>query len=404
MNRFRLALMALLPLGVLLVGGMIAKGLLDSYEPPKPQPIEVQPPLVNTMRAERVDHTFIVEAEGTVAPRTESQLVPEISGRVIQVSPSLAVGGFFDEGDVLLRIESRVYELAVTRARASIEQARLRLVTEQAEAELARKEWDAVGRGEPSPLLFREPQIAEAQSSLEAAEATLAEAEYDLERTALRAPFAGRVRSKQVDVGQFVQRGVALATLYSVDVAEVRLPIPDADLEYCNLPLAYRNVSSPATGPSVKLTARFAGREHSWQGRIVRTEGEIDPRTRMVNAIAQVQDPYARGRDSGRPPLAVGMFVRAEIQGIRARGVVALPRSALRSEDTVYVVGPGNRLDIRHVAVMRLERDAVLIRGGLEEGERVCLSPLETAVQGMLVSVAEEPGTGRPGDGLGAGS
>ena len=393
MNRVRIILMALLPLVVLAVGGFIAKGLLDSYEPPQPQPIETQPPLVNTIRAERVDRTLIVEAEGTVTPRTESQLVPEISGRVIEVSPSLAVGGFFDEEDVLLRIDSRVYELAITRARAAIEQARLRLVTEQAEAALARKEWEAVGRGEPSPLLFREPQIAEAESSLASAMASLAQAEYDLERTVLKAPFAGRVRSKQVDVGQFVQRGMSLATLYAVDVAEVRLPIPDAELAYCDLPLAYRDVSSPSIGPPVKLTALFAGREHSWNGRIVRTEGEIDPRTRMVNAIAQVDDPYARGRESGRPPLSVGMFVQAEIQGIRVRGVVAIPRFILRSADTVYVVGPDNRLDIRSVDILRLETDTALVRSGLADGERVCASPLEPVVQGMLVRTVKEPGT-----------
>ena len=373
MNRLRLALMILLPVGVLAVGAAIAKALLDSYEPPRPVAIEVQPQLVDTVRAERRDLRLEVLAEGTVAPRTESQLVPEISGRVLEISPSLAVGGFFDEGDVLLRVEARVYE--------------------KAEADLARKEWDAVGDGDPSPLLFREPQIAEAEASLLSATATLEQAEYDLERTVLRAPFAGRVRAKQVDVGQFVQRGMNLATLYSVDVAEVRLPIPDAELEYCNLPLAYRDGTAAATGPPVRLTARFAGREHSWHGRIVRTEGEIDPRTRMVNAIAQVDDPYARARDSGRPPLAVGMFVRAEIQGIRARGVVSLPRTALRANSTVYVVDSSNRLDIRPVDVFRMERDAVLIREGLEEGELVCTSPMDTAVQGMRVAISEDAAT-----------
>ena len=394
MKRLRLALMIVLPLAVLAFGAFVAKALIDSYEEPQAEPVVVQPPVVSVIQAEQVDLTLVVEAEGTVAPRTESQLVPEISGKVVQVSPSLAAGGFFDEGDALLRIEPRVYELAVTRARAAIEQAKLRLARERQEAEVARKEWDALGTGEPSPLLFREPQIVEVQSSLAAAEAALAQAEYDLERTELRAPFAGRVRSKQVDVGQFVQRGVALATLYSVDVAEVRLPIPNAELEFCSLPLAYRDSSATANGPAVKLTARFAGRDYSWQGQIVRTEGEIDPRTRMVNAIAQVKDPYARGRNSRRPPLAVGMFVKAEIQGIRVRDVIRLPRTALHDGDTVFVVDSGSRLNFRQVDVMRRERDVVLIRRGLEEGERICVSPLEAAVNGMTVEVIRSPAAG----------
>ena len=399
MSRIRMALMGMLPLLVLAVGGWTAKTLIDSYEEPQPEPVVVVPPLVQVIPAERTSLTLVVHAEGTVAPRTESQLVPEISGRVLEVSPSLAAGGFFNEGDVLLRIESRIYELAITRASAAIEQARLRLTTERQEAEVARKEWEALGEGEPSPLLFRGPQIAEVEASLRAAEATLEQAQYDLERTVLRAPFTGRVRSKQVDVGQFVQRGAPLATLYAVDIAEVRLPIPNAELAYCNLPLAYRDQSVTADGPRVKLTALFAGEEHSWQGRIVRTEGEIDPQTRMVNAVAQVNDPYARGRNSRRPPLAVGMFVRAEIEGIRVRDVIRVPRSALRDGNVMYVVDRSGRLRFRVVEPLRSERDVVLLRKGVEDGERICISPIEAAVDGMAVRTTTEaaPASGREG-------
>ncbi|MDE0628047.1 MAG: efflux RND transporter periplasmic adaptor subunit [Bryobacterales bacterium] len=390
MNKIRLALKVVLPLFVLALGIWTAKALIDSYEPPEIEPVVVEPPLVRVIRAERTNLTLKVHAEGTVAPRTESRLVPEISGRVTEVSPSLAAGGFFDEGDVLLKLDTRVYELAMTRAEEAIERARLRLTVERQEAEIARKEWETLGTGEPSPLLFREPQIAEVQSSLAAAEAALEQASYDLDRTVLRAPFAGRVRSKQVDVGQFVQRGETLATLYSVDVAEVRLPIPNSELEFCDLPLAYRDGKTSSKGPGVVLKALFAGEEHSWQGRIVRTEGEIDPRTRMVNAIAQVEDPYARGGDSRRPPLAVGMFVQAEIEGNRVRDVIRLPRSAMRGENVVYVVDRRGRLRFRTVTPLRSEREVVLIREGLEEGDLVCVSPMEAAVNGMTVRTGVE--------------
>ena len=392
MNRLRLVLMITLPMAVVALGAMVAGALIRSYEGPQPQPVVERPTAVNVILAERVSQALVVTAEGTVAPRTESQLVPEVSGRVVEVSPSLAVGGFFDEGDVLLRIESRVYELAETRAKSAVEQAKLRLLVEREEAAVAKKEWEALGTGEPSPLLLREPQIVEIQSSLESAEAALEQARYDLERTVLKAPFAGRVRSKQVDVGQFVQRGVAVATLYSVDVAEVRLPIPNAELEFCSLPLAYRDGDSEQEGPAVKLISRFAGRDHVWQGRIVRTEGEIDPRTRMVHAVAQVKDPYARGRDSRRPPLAVGMFVKAEIQGNWVRNVVRMPRTALHEGDVVYVVAAGSRLRFRQVDVLRRERDSVLIRGGLEDDDRIIVSPLEAVMNGMVVEVLESPG------------
>ena len=394
MKRLRLAVMIILPILLLGAGGLATRALILSFETPEAPPREVQSPLVRVVPARLETMRLTVQAEGTVAPRTESQLVAEVSGRVVEVSPSLAAGGFFEAGDVLLKIERREYELAITRARAAIEQAKLRLTTERESATIARREWEELGKGEPSPLLFREPQIAEVQASLAAAEAGLRQAQYDLERTVILAPFAGRVRSKQVDVGQYVQRGMAVATLYSVDVAEVRLPIPNAELEFCSLPLAYRDGTATADGPAVRLTARFAGRDHVWQGRIVRTEGEIDASTRMVNAIAQVGDPYARGSSTGRPPLAVGMFVQAEIDGNVVRDVVALPRTALRSDSTVFVIDSADRLRFREVDVLRRQRERVLVRAGLEDGERVCVSSLETAVNGMQVQVTDAPDTG----------
>ena len=395
MKKIRLALMIALPILVLGGGSIATRELILSFEAPVAPLREVRPPLVQAITARPETLRLIVEAEGTVAPRTESQLVAEVSGRVVEVSPSLAVGGFFSAGDVLLRIEQREYELAIARAQAEIEQSKLRLATEEETAVIAREEWAELGQGEPSRLLFREPQIAEVKAALAAAQAALKQAEYDLARTVVKAPFAGRVRSKQVDVGQFVQRGMPVATLYSVDVAEVRLPIPNAELEFCRLPLAYRDGSAASQGPTVQLIARFAGRDHSWTGRVVRTEGEIDPRTRMVNAIAQVQDPYGRGRSADRPPLAIGMFVHAAIEGIVVRDVIKAPRSALRGDNTVYVVDSANRLAFREVEILRRERESVLIRSGVQDGERICISPLEAAVNGMQVMVSQdgaEPG------------
>ena len=327
-----------------------------------------------------------------MAPRTEAEFVPEVFGRVMEIAPSLVVGGFFEEGDVLLRLDSREYELAVTRSRASIAQAELRLETERQEAAVAMEEWELLGAGPPTPLAMREPHIAEAESALASAEAALQQAEYDLERTIVRAPFAGRVRSKRVDVGQFVQRGNSIATLYAVDAVEIRLPIPDSELQFVDLPLAYRGDggSVSETGPEVILRSEFAGQEHEWRGRIVRTEGEIDPRTRMVHAIARVEDPYARSDEGLRPPLALGMFVEAEILGRSSGQVAILPRTALRGADQVLVVDDEYELRVQQVEIFRLERDQVMVRSGLEEGDRIVVSPLENAVNGMPVSVIGE--------------
>jgi len=388
----KLALRILLPLIVIGLGAFAAFTMIQNRPEPETQTVEIIPPSVRVIVAQPETVRLKVRAEGTVAPRTETELVPEVSGRVTMISESLAVGGFFEEGEVLLEIDRREYELAAVRAQAAISQAELRLATEEEEAEVARNEWASLGQGEPRPLVVRVPQIAEAKALLASAEAAYEKAEYDLERTVAKAPFAGRVREKRVDVGQFVSRGNSVARLYSVDYAEVRLPISDSELEFVNLPLAYRGQKERAAGPRVTLTADFAGKRHTWQGRIVRTEGEIDPRSRMVQAIAQVDDPYGKTRP-GRPPLAVGMFVEAEIYGKTAANVFVLPRIVLRGADQVLVVDKENRLRFRTVDILRTESDQVIIRSGLEAGERVGSSIVEAAVDGMTVRVLEEPDT-----------
>ena len=213
--------------------------------------------------------------------------------------------------------------------------------------------------------------------------------------------YAGRVRSEQVDEGQFASRGVALAKLYAVDYAEVRLPLPDRDLAYLDLMLARRTRASDAlsesSGPAVVLRAEFAGKQHAWTGRIVRTEGELDPKSRMVQVVARVEDPYGAAAGDDRPPLAVGLFVEAEIEGRVVEGVFVLPSSALRHGRSqegghrVLVVDADSRLRFREVDVLRKEHGRVIVGGGLVAGERVCISSLRAVTDGMRVRVAEDP-------------
>ena len=378
----------LLPVVIVLFAGLVAFAIFEFRPTPDTRRPEILPPVVRveTAAAERIRLT--VRSQGTVTPRTESQVVPEVSGRVTRVSDAFVAGGFFEKGDVLLEVDPYDYHQAVVRARAEVAQARLRLANEEAEADVARREWEDLGRGDGSPLALRVPQVENARAALGAADAAVERAQRDLERTTVRAPYAGRLRTKQVDVGQFVVRGAPVATIYAVDWAEVRLPLPSRELAFVDVPLDYRGERPGSAGPEVVLSAEFGGRTYTWNGRIVRTEGERDPRTRMVQVVARVPDPYGRGPDSDRPPLAVGMFVEAEIQGTVAEGVTALPREALRTDGRVWVVDPDDRLRFRDVTVLRAERDRVLIADGLAAGDRVCVSPLETATDGMLVRVA----------------
>ena len=253
---------------------------------------------------------------------------------------------------------------------------------------MARREWAELGRGDPNALTLRQPQLEEARAAVAAAEAALDRARRDVDRAAITAPYAGRVQSKDVDIGQFVTKGTPVARIYAVDSAEIRLPLPDQQLAYIDVALSYRGGGQQA-GPRVTLSANFAGRQHTWQGRIVRTESEIDAVSRMVHLVAEVRDPYAPGRDPSRPPLAVGMFVEAEIEGRTVRDIVVLPRAALRGRDQVLVVDESSRLHYRQVEILRSTSDSVLVRGGLAEGELVCISPLDTVTDGMAVRVLD---------------
>jgi RND family efflux transporter MFP subunit len=382
-----------LPLAVVLFGLLGATSIVAIRPSVATRPTEPLIPLVEVITARSQSVQLRIEARGSVVPRTESELVAEVAGRITWVSPALAAGGFLAAGEPLLRIDPSDYELGLERVRAALERAESELALARTSLERKRT---LLERGVTSQAALDEATSHQrvAAAARREAQAAVSQAERDLERTEVVAPFDGRVREKRVDVGQFVGRGAPVARVYGVDYAEVRLPLPDGEAAYVDLPTRYRRKGhdggDPA-GPAVRLSARFAGREYSWSGRIVRTEAELDPRTRMIHAVARVEDPYGHGQDPDRPPLEVGLFVNAEIEGRRVEGVIELPRAALRGGDQVVIVDDEERLQLRDVQVLRRERETVLIRSGIEPGERVCVMPLAVTVEGMPVKTLERP-------------
>jgi RND family efflux transporter MFP subunit len=375
----------ILPFAIVIVGAVLTMVMLKSRAPVKTRAPEEYAPLVRVVIAEPQTHRFTVTTHGTVKPRTESALVSEVTGRVVSINPSFAAGGYFEKGEVLVSIDARDYELAVVTAQGQVAQAKVRAETEEAQAEVAREEWKTLGGDKESPLATRELQLQEAQAALAAAEASLEVARRNLRRTRIRAPFACRVRDKKVDVGQYVSPGIPVATIYAIDYAEVRLPIPDAQLAFLDLPFNYRGEKSETLGPEVLLHAEFGGAYREWKGRIVRIEGEIDPISRVVHAVAQVKDPYGR-KVSGEPmPLAVGLFVQADIAGREINNAVVLPRSAVRGNNQVLVVDDDDHIRFRDVTILRFTGNRAVITDGLNQGEKVCVSSLEAMTDGMKV-------------------
>ncbi len=356
---------------------------------PQLEPSGIEP-IAATVRVQEIRPEPIqltVHSQGTVVPNTESELIPEVSGRVVWVSPALVNGGYFEEGEPLLRLEDNDYRSTLARARSALTRA-------EAEFEHARFEYQRLKSLEERQLAsqsqienqLRAYRVTEA--ALQDARAAFNQASRDLARTEVKAPFTGLVRKESVDIGQFVSRGASVATIYAGDQAEIRLPIADRQLAFLNLPLGHRGELPLDQQPDVTLSAEYAGRTLTWNGKIVRTEAQIDTTSRMVHVIARVSNAEQD------VPLNVGLFVNAEIEGLLVEDVVVLPRNALRNGNRVLVVDDENRLHYRSIEPLRLHRDQVLIQSGLDAGERVCVSPLQTAIEGMPVNpVTDEEDT-----------
>lgn len=357
-------------------GAVTLMATSPQVEPNVPEPVA---PTVRVLDIVPQSIQLSVQSQGTVAPNTESELIPEVSGRVVWVSKSLVNGGYFEEGDVLLRLDDQDHRSSLQRAKAALTRA-------EAEFQHARFEYRRMQSLEERKLAsrsqiensLRASRVSEA--TLQDARASYAQAARDLERTQLKAPFTGLVRKESVDIGQLVGRGSAVATVYASDQAEVRLPIADRQLAFLNLPVGHRGELPLEQQPNVRLSAEYAGRKLEWNGKIVRTEAQIDTSSRMVHVIARVAN------EDQVAPLSVGLFVNAEIEGLIVDDVVVLPRNALRNGGRVLVVDENNKLRFREIETLRLHKDDVLIKAGLEPGERVCISPMQTPIEGMTVN------------------
>ncbi len=375
----------LVPLTVLVIAIGIAFVLVQNRPQAKQQPKPPPVLFVETLTATKAPVTFIVSAQGEVSPRTETTLVSEVSGQIISVADAFVSGGFFKRGDLLVRIDPRIYETQLKSARANVAQAKTQVATENALAGYALEDWKrlqnsvATANKPASDLALRKPQLAAALATLESAQAEFEQAMGDLERTFIQAPYDGMVRKKLADVGQFVNRGDELANTFATDYAEVRLPLTQQDMRFIDLPSQTNTKPVP-----VILSADMGGVTYEWQAEITRTEGVFDARTRVLYAVAQVQDPY--GTVNQHPePLRIGTFVSAQIQGRDAGLLFSVPRHAMYRGDQLWLVNDANELQPADVSVVRSDTHLVYIDDGLTDGDRICITPIETPIPGMPV-------------------
>ncbi len=391
MNEQKYLMKALLPIAVLLGAVGAAWAMIELRPGMLPQAEKSTLPMVEIVRVKPQTVRLNVMSQGVVKPREEIDLIAEVSGKIVELHPALVSGGYFEAGDLLVMIDPRDYDFAIVAAQANIAEAKRVLINEKALAEQAQSEWLALGQGEASDLALRKPQLAEAEAKLSAAEADLAKAKLNRSRCELRAPFSGRVLSKQAGRGQYLSAGSAVARIYANDVAEIRLPIGIDQLAFLDLP---RNNRSKHRWPNVTLRAEVGGRLQHWQGRIVRSEAALDGSSGQLFLVAQVGRPEWEG--PGRAPLLSGLFVQAEIEGVTREKVFTLPPTALNSLQQVKVVNGERRLEFRKIEVLRHETDRVIVRAGLHAGESVVISEMPMPVAGMQVVITNTQAVENP--------
>jgi len=370
--------------GIIIMGALAAsRSGLEKVEPSVPVP------MVRVIKVTTGPQAITIRGEGTVNPLREISLVPQVGGKIVRISPALASGGEFTRGQTLIAIDPVDYELAVTLAKAQVKDAESNLEIIQQEAAVAREEWRShyAGTGtapveEPPPLVAKTPQLAAAKARLEAGLADLEKALLNRGRATLKAPFDGRVSKKYIDAGQYVTPGQVLATLFSTEAVEIPVPLEDKDLFWFDVP---GFTTTGTSGSPATVHAKIAGREMTFSGEIVRAEGKVDEKTRMVTVIVRIDRPYAT-----KPPLAIGLFVTVDITGRVLPDAAVIPRGALRHGDIVWTVDDKGILHFRTVRIARYQGEAVVIESGLEDGETVVFSTLKAPTDGMTVRATME--------------
>ena len=397
----KLSLKIILPLLLILLTAAAVTFFIVYQPTSPPRRANVTPPL--TVAVEDViaqEFQVNVQSYGTVAPRTQSFLVSQVSGVITDVSDNLREGSFFDKGDVLLRIDDRDNLADLKISEANLAEAQQALSEELAFSKQAEEDWRRLGNTEaPSDLVLRKPQQQAAQARLASAEAALSKAQLSVDRTKVVAPFNGRVLRQMVDVGQVASNNGQIAEVYATDSIEIRLPLKDSDLKFVDLPEAYRTEGGEQSLTPTKIFSSLTDSAEPWLGKVVRTESAIDINARQLHVVAQIEDPFGESA-VGRTPLKIGEYVTAEIEGKLIPNAIVIPTTTIYQSTYVYAV-EDNLLVRRDIDILWQDTTTALIGSGLAAGDRLVTTTLGQVSSGTRVAILGEaqPDTGRGGMG-----
>lgn len=375
------------PIFIIIAGLLLAKLIFASRPEAEQRPTATPAPVkVEAMALVAQDYPIKIRSYGIVKPRIEGSLIPQVGGMIVKVSENFRAGGFYKKGEVLVEIDPRDYQNAYTIAEASYTQALVKLKEEQARNDQAKTNWNRLGKNtDASDLVLRLPQLAAARAALASAEAQLNQAQLDLERCKILAPYDGRLLKKYADLGQVVSKGSKLAEIYATDILEIRLPINNQQLQFIQIPNDV-NAQPSITPPEVRISASTNPNNH-WQGKVVRTEGSIDTQSRQLFVIAQIeqhkQDNEAKAVQSA---LKIGQFVVADIAGKILQDVFVIPRENIYQGNAIWLIQDG-RLKKKVIDPIWKSDHVILTRSNLSNQDQLVTTPLLSAISGREVEI-----------------
>lgn len=369
-----------------LASGWFATHSPDSKRRPNPKVSQLS---VETQVITPAPFAVKVASFGSVKPRIEGELVSQVAGKVTFISDSFRDGGYFQQNQLLLKIDPSEYELQVRIAESELNTAKQALIEEKARADVAKLEWERSGKrsSSASALALRKPQLETAKAAIHSAEARLEMARLNLSRTQIRAPYRGRIRKKHVEIGQVVASGSKLAELFATDYMEIRLPIKNKDLPFLDLP---ENASQQDNLATVRFFSDLLQKNQSWEGKLIRTESAIDDATQQLHVIAQIGDPY-KNINSKNPPLKIGEYLTARIDGRTIENAIVIPNKSIYQGSYVYLV-KDNTVQRHDISILWQDDQQTLVGSGLAMNDELVITPIGQVISGTAVDVTARNG------------
>ena len=367
----------------ILLGAFALSYLLWLLGQVQPDPVEEAPaPDVIVEILTPKDFQIQISSNGTTTPLTQTVLTAEVGGEVIYRSKKFSEGSSVIEGEILAKIDDTDLQLQYKTALLQLANAEVQYSLQLAEAEVAKEAWEKIGDGVASDLTLKKPQLKQAEALLEVAKAQVSSAEKKLNKTEIVAPYAGRIQSVNIDLGTTIIPGQPVGALYTSSEIEVTLAVKDNDLQFLSIPMDGRKLD-PSEQALVEIKSFYKGKNQTWIGRLERVDGVIDPITRMINLIAVFKNDFI---ETDKPNLPIGLFVEAQIDGIILKDIFSIPVNAISENNEVYIVNNDSELVSRQLSILKKYSDFVIVKDGLKAGERIVISKLSTASNGIKVN------------------